>query len=503
MKAVKTLGAAVGLLAFIGCTGTSGGSGNNGNGIHISAPSSVSFGQVADGSTSAPLMVVIENEGSQTATFSSAPSLSGTNAANFNITSDSCTGSLAPSASCSISITFSPTGTGQESALLSYTIAGLGTREISVKGSGFSGAANVLPAEVFFAESNVNALYVTITICVPGTSTCQTIPNVEVDTGSTGLRIVSSAISIPLQTATTGSNKLGNCVQFADMSYAFGPVKLADIRLSGRSALNQPIQVIADPNFASTPTGSNGCVVNGGSAITSASTLGGNGLIGIGLFKQDCGPACASSPIPATYYSCNSNSCSPTTVSTQHQLQNPISQFGQDNNGVIITMPSIPASGAAIVDGSIIFGINTASNNQLGSATIYTADGSGEIRTVYNSTTYPSFIDSGSNGLFFLNTAADGMPNCSTLNGFYCPNSTTGFSVANIAADSTQVGFNYSIANAANLFSSEPNDAGFNDLGGPFPGAFDFGMPAFYGRRILFGFENETIGSEQGPLYAY
>src|SRR6266446_6343742 len=36
-----------------------------------------------------------------------------------------------------------------------------------------------------------NALYTTVEICVPGTSTCQSIDHVLVDTGSSGLRIVS------------------------------------------------------------------------------------------------------------------------------------------------------------------------------------------------------------------------------------------------------------------------------------------------------------------------
>ena len=37
----------------------------------------------------------------------------------------------------------------------------------------------------------VNIPYVTLTICQPGTTTCQTIDHIEVDTGSSGLRILS------------------------------------------------------------------------------------------------------------------------------------------------------------------------------------------------------------------------------------------------------------------------------------------------------------------------
>lgn len=36
--------------------------------------------------------------------------------------------------------------------------------------------------------ANVNVAYVSVTVCKPGTSTCVTVPDVEVDTGATGLR---------------------------------------------------------------------------------------------------------------------------------------------------------------------------------------------------------------------------------------------------------------------------------------------------------------------------
>ena len=61
------------------------------------------------------------------------------------------------------------------------------------------------------------------------------------------------------------------------------------------------------------------------------------------------------------------------------------------------------------VPGSLIFGIGTQSNNGLGSATVYDVPSSGtnagDFTTIFNGTSYPaSFIDSGSNGLFFLNS---------------------------------------------------------------------------------------------------
>jgi hypothetical protein len=51
-----------------------------------------------------------------------------------------------------------------------------------------------------------NQPYVSVTLCAPGTSNCQTIDHVLVDTGSVGLRILSSVLNasllsaLPLQT---------------------------------------------------------------------------------------------------------------------------------------------------------------------------------------------------------------------------------------------------------------------------------------------------------------
>jgi hypothetical protein len=61
----------------------------------------------------------------------------------------------------------------------------------------------------------------------------------------------------------------------------------------------------------------------------------------------------------------------------------------------------------------------------------------------------------------------------------------------------------FTIGNAEDLFTAQPTFAAFNDIGGPFPNAFDFGMPFFFGRKIYFGIEGQTAGGFTGPLYAY
>jgi hypothetical protein len=69
---------------------------------------------------------------------------------------------------------------------------------------------------------------------------------------------------------------------------------------------------------------------------------------------------------------------------------------------------------------------------------------------------------------------------------------------------SSSVSFN--VANADSLFST--SDAAFSDLGGPAPGgvsgAFDWGLPFFYGRNVYVAIEGKTVsGAPSGPFWAY
>src|ERR1019366_6411445 len=47
-------------------------------------------------------------------------------------------------------------------------------------------------------QPSTNVAFTTVTVCVPGTTTCQSIDNVMVDTGSSGLRLISGVLNISL-----------------------------------------------------------------------------------------------------------------------------------------------------------------------------------------------------------------------------------------------------------------------------------------------------------------
>ena len=368
-------------------------------------------------------------------------------------------------------------------------------------------SANQGPANNF-----VNGLFTSVTVCVPGTTNCQTIPNVEIDTGSEGLRLLASAVTLPLPAVTdTGSssgNQLQECVQFADGSYVWGPIVFADIKMAGEVGPGNPVQLIPNPSQFAVPSN---CASGGGPSLNTLTALGANGIIGLGVFQQDCGISCSSSStqVPALYYLCD-GVCQVATVPLLTQMQNPVWTFAQDNNGLLITLPAVPELGAVSVDGSMIFGIGTQSNNTFGTAKAYTTDDVGNFKTTYNNTEYnQSFIDSGSNGLYMVDAATlgNGIADCtdSSLAGFYCPATTVNLAATNTGLNGNFGLVNFRIANT-NVLLTANNSSNwvFDDLGGTNPGGFDWGLPFFFGRTVYIGIEGQTgPGGAVGPYWAY
>jgi len=347
----------------------------------------------------------------------------------------------------------------------------------------------------------VNGLFTTVTICVPGTTSCQNIDNVLVDTGSIGLRLLSSNVSIALPAENNADNApIAECNQFAD-GYTWGPVRLADVKLASEQANSVPIQIIGDPAFLAIP---NSCSSTGPSENT-VDALGANGILGVGPFRQDCGGACALSTVsnPGLYYACpTSSSCGQIAISLSKQIQNPVWMFPTDNNGIIIELPSIPATGATGATGALVFGIGTQSNNGLGTAQVLTLDGAGNFTTTFKSQAYSSsYIDSGSNGLYFLDSATTGLPNCSSAS-FYCPTQPQSFSASNQGMNGVTNTVSFSVANADILFGNTSNFA-YNNLGGPNSGSFDWGLPFFFGRNVFTAIESQNTPAGIGPYFAY
>ena len=370
-----------------------------------------------------------------------------------------------------------------------------------------SSLANVISVTVDSGPAgiNVNRLYTSVTLCQPGSRTqCQTIDHVLVDTGSTGLRLLSSvlapALNLSRVTGTSGLPLL-NCAQFVDNTFAWGPVAVADILLGGKVASNVPIQVIADPAFNRLAA-----ACSSGDVANTPATLGANGILGLGLFKEDCGSSCAVSAANGFYFTCTNAFCSATTrslASIAKQLKNPVPLFATDNNGLQIDLPAVSVDGAPSLDGLLIFGIGTRPNNQFTSGSVLTTS-AGNITTLFGGKSLDtSFIDTGSNGLYFDASTIPVCPGTSGA-GFYCPAALTNLSATMVGGNGVRVPIAFSIDNALASFASG-TQAVIPTLSGTIGDAntFDWGLPFFYGRRVFIGIEGQPSALGTGPFYAF
>jgi hypothetical protein len=280
-----------------------------------------------------------------------------------------------------------------------------------------------------------------------------------------------------------------------------------DVQMAGEVASSVPIQIVGPTNFTAAPS----LCTSGGTPAQTVADLGANGILGVGLFRQDCGSACAAAAPPAVYFTCPGSVCVAASVPVASQLQNPVWMFPQDNNGLSIILPQVGAGGSVSLSGSMIFGVGTQSDNALGGAQAQGADSQGNFTTTFNGQPYPgSYIDSGSSGYFFLNSSATGLPNCtsnSDANGFYCPASPVTPTALNTGPNPKGTGVPvsinvaFSVANALPLIDSP--SVVFNNLGGPNPTIFDWGIPFFLGRTVFVGIEGQSSAAGTGPYWAY
>jgi hypothetical protein len=365
--------------------------------------------------------------------------------------------------------------------------------------------SNVVPIAVTLGPQNyANGAFVSVTVCAPGSTTnCQVIPDVLVDTGSFGLRILGSALgSVTLTQVTSNGNPLAECFAYADGSYNWGPVQTADLQIGSETASSVPVQVLDDA-FSVIPSAT--CT---GTPVDTQSALGANGILGVGSLQYDCGSACTSN-IPALdqYYQCSTTapaSCSVSSAALNLQVQNPVSLFATDNNGVVIELPAV-TSPQTSVSGSMVFGIGTESNNALGSAIVLPIDASTlSFTTTFESITMPdSFIDSGSNVLYF---DSNDVAECTDSSGLYCPTTTANLSAVN-AGTSGSASVHFSVQNGDALLNAlSSGDAALPGLAAPANNngtGFDWGLPFFYGRNVYTSIAGSTAPGGTTPYWAY
>ncbi len=416
----------------------------------------------------------------------------------------------------STAVTYTAPASLATGAFATITATSVGTPSVTASGEVTVQGSNVVPLTVDLGpvptqQLATNSFFATVTLCVPGTTTCQSVDHILVDTGSEGLRILQSAIpglALP-QLVDNSGNLFNNCVQFLDGSYLWGPVQQADVTIGGEIASQTFIQVIS----SGTPTVPASCSNGGTQNDNTPALLIANGILGVGLEPTDCTQTgfnycdgSVTSSVPPLYFLCPSAGCSssagPTFLDALHQVTNPVANLGPDGNGVLITLPALSPAHQLTVSGSMILGIGTRTNNGLGTATVFGLDSFDNFVTVFNGQTLTSsFIDSGSNAYFFPSS----LTVCSGQNsGFYCPSTLQSLSASNQGVGG--VGLNtvsFSVDNTDTLFTNA-NDAAFSTLGGPGgTGSFDWGAPFFYGKTVFTAIDGQVTTAGTGPFWAY
>ena len=343
---------------------------------------------------------------------------------------------------------------------------------------------------------------VSVTVCSPGTSTCQT--HQRYSAGYRKLRPADIQVApdgVSLNQVTSGSGSLAECIQYVDGSSDWGPVQTADVILGNEPAVTVPIQVI-DSTFGTVPSS---CGIpdtdpaNKDSTEFWASASLPRTAVRDAQRTQTSGciTSAADRPVPAT------------TAPLSNQVQNPVALLPVDNNGVILQLPSVSSRRDDLgqrqpcardrhpVEQHSFRGHDVSRQLHLG-----------EFTTVFNGSTYSqSFIDSGSNGLYFP-APSTVLPACTgPFTGWFCPSSTTSLTATTkgfTGSPSNTVSFE--IGNAVSLFNS--GNRVFFELGGSVTGPpaslfFDWGLPFFLGRSVYVGIEGKTSSLGTGPYWAY
>ena len=360
------------------------------------------------------------------------------------------------------------------------------------------------------APGQINHAYVTVKVCAAGsTASCASIDHVLLDTGSVGLRLVGSVLTAQSLTLATvkdsGGATLEECVAFGG-GQTWGPVALADVSMAGETASKVPVQILDDSGSGAAPPAT--CGANG-SLLDSVTSFGANGVLGLGVLLQDCGQGCVAptSPLPF-YYGCSSaGTCTAENAALANQVANVVAMFSSDNNGFLVNLPNlVNANGDAVVQGELIFGLSTQSDNMLPAGlSVLGADANGEFTATLNGAgaLLPALIDSGTDSYSFGDTS---IPACATgaFVGYYCP----AVAPQNLSVVNTGVGTN-NASSTVNIALYDPNSfvAGATALAGLGGGGgstqFIWGMPFFYGRIVYFGLDQRVAGSYTGPFYAY
>jgi len=498
------------IVTLIACVLVVGCGGGGGGSTSTSPPASFTVGGTISGLTGS---VILQNNGGDTITVSANGSFSFPTAISsggqYAVTAS---GNLPNYYVCTVA---NGTGTIASANVSNVAVSCSLVPQVAMSCGGATsiGSANVAPLVVdgfpcaaggtVGGANNANVPYVTVKICAPGSTTnCQIIDHVTVDTGSTGLRIASSALSsglqpgsgLPAVAGSVASTTLTECETYV-ASYVYGPVVSADVYIAGKLVKNVNMQVFGAPGYQ-VPTS---CSSQGGTETDTTQNFGGNGLIGVGFDLLD----------QSLYFDCKTSSSSQCATNNVYAgLPNVVGQFSSDNNGVVLALPSVPAAGlSSPTVGTLTFGVSTQANNTPAASALALVNDplQGTFPVQVGGTWYSAYIDSGTFVMFFNDTANANLITCASSDvnaGLYCPTQTQSIpiSFANYSSKNNKTpvaigSITYQVANADVI--NTPSAIVYSNVAGPIASSstlnastMAFGLSSFYGHNMYFLFNS-------------
>ncbi len=153
------------------------------------SPAALDFGRVLLGIASQPQLVTVTNNSTATLTFTNPPALSGTNVAEFS-SATTCGASLAPNASCTVTVSFLPGKEGAASASLTFTdddpsspqvvpISGIGGLDFTLEGPGSESVSRGSTVTFSVTVTPVDGSHQTVNLTcsgAPADATCTLAP---------------------------------------------------------------------------------------------------------------------------------------------------------------------------------------------------------------------------------------------------------------------------------------------------------------------------------------
>ena len=192
--------------------------------------------------------------------------------------------------------------------------------------------------------------------------------------------------------------------------------------------------------------------------------------------------------------------CTSVAVPQSQQVSNPVAFMPTDNNGVVVSLPALEAAGAGSAFGYLVLGIDTESNNSSQGKSVLSTNSLGNISTtVAGHTYYASFIDSGSNGLFF--------PSAGTVlavgsDGFYDPSMIAPLSAALSDGSHSLNGiFRFLAPITLSTRTIQTSRSTMSERPPPQTSIGD--CRSFYGKSVYVGIEGTTSMAGTGPYWAY